>query len=281
MDDKKPMPEATASEEPRDFIRDMVQADLARGLVQGIVTRFPPEPNGYLHLGHAKSICLNFGLAVEYGGRCHLRFDDTNPVKEEQEYIDAIQRDVRWLGFDWGEHLHHASDYFQTLYDWAEHLIRAGLAYVDDTPPDEMRAMRGTLTEPGRASADRDRSVETNLSLFRDMRAGKFPNGACVLRAKIDLASGNMNLRDPVLYRILHAPHPRTGTEWCIYPTYDFAHGQSDAMEHVSTRSVPWSSKTTVPSTTGSSTTFRSRRGPARPNSPASIWDTPSFPSAT
>ena len=233
MNDKKPMPEATANEEPRDFIRDMVQADLARGLVQGIVTRFPPEPNGYLHLGHAKSICLNFGLAVEYGGRCHLRFDDTNPVKEEQEYIDAIKRDVHWLGFDWGEHLYHASDYFQTLYDWAEHLIRAGLAYVDDTPPDEMRAMRGTLTEPGRASADRDRSVETNLSLFRDMRAGKFPNGACVLRAKIDLASGNMNLRDPVLYRILHAPHPRTGTQWCIYPTYDFAHGQSDAMEHV------------------------------------------------
>src|SRR5829696_6018387 len=233
MNDKKPMPEVTANEEPRDFIRDMVQADLARGPIQSIVTRFPPEPNGYLHLGHAKSICLNFGLSVEYGGRCHLRFDDTNPVKEEQEYIDAIKRDVHWLGFDWGEHLYHASDNFQTLYDWAEHLIRAGLAYVDDTPPDEMRAMRGTLTEPGRASADRDRSVETNLSLFRDMRGGKFPNGACVLRAKIDLASGNMNLRDPVLYRILHAPHPRTGTQWCIYPTYDFAHGQSDALEHV------------------------------------------------
>src|SRR5579872_563773 len=233
MDDKKPMPEATANEEARDFIRDLVQADLARGHVQSIVTRFPPEPNGYLHLGHAKSICLNFGLAAEYGGRCHLRFDDTNPAKEEQEYIDAIKRDVHWLGFDWGEHLYHASDYFQTLYDWAEHLIRAGLAYVDDTPPNEMRAMRGTLTEPGRASPDRDRSVETNLSLFRDMRAGKFPNGACVLRAKIDLASGNMNLRDPVLYRILHAPHPRTGTQWCIYPTYDFAHGQSDAIERV------------------------------------------------
>src|SRR5215218_4677421 len=233
MNDKKPMPEDPAHEEPRDFIRDMVQADLTSGLVQGIVTRFPPEPNGYLHLGHAKSICLNFGLAVEYGGRCHLRFDDTNPVKEEQEYIDAIKRDVHWLGFDWGEHLYHASDYFQTLYDWAEHLIRAGLAYVDDTPPDEMRAMRGTLTEPGRASADRDRSVETNLSLFRDMRAGKFPNGACVLRAKIDMASGNMNLRDPVLYRILHAAHPRTGDKWCIYPTYDFAHGQSDAIEHI------------------------------------------------
>jgi glutaminyl-tRNA synthetase len=229
MDDKKPMPEATANEKPRDFIRDMVQADLERGLVQGIVTRFPPEPNGYLHLGHAKSICLNFGLSIEFGGRCHLRFDDTNPVKEEHEFIDAIKRDVHWLGFDWGEHLYHASDNFQTLYDWAEHLIRAGLAYVDDTPPDEMRAMRGTLTEPGRASADRDRSVETNLTLFRDMRGGKFPNGTCVLRAKIDLASGNMNLRDPVLYRILHVPHPRTGTQWCIYPTYDFAHGQSDA----------------------------------------------------
>jgi glutaminyl-tRNA synthetase len=237
MDDRKPAPEANGtaggSEEPRDFIRDMVQADLASGRVKGVVTRFPPEPNGYLHLGHAKSICLNFGIAVETGGRCHLRFDDTNPVKEEQEYIDAIQRDVRWLGFDWGEHLYHASDYFQTLYDWAEHLIQAGLAYVDDTPPDQLRAMRGTLTEPGRASADRERSVETNLALFRDMRAGKFPNGACVLRAKIDLASGNINLRDPVLYRILHAPHPRTGTKWCIYPNYDFAHGQSDAIEHI------------------------------------------------
>ena len=233
MDDKKPMLEAAGKEEARDFIRDLVQSDLARGQVQSIVTRFPPEPNGYLHLGHAKSICLNFGLATEYGGRCHLRFDDTNPVKEEQEYIDAIKRDVHWLGFDWGEHLHHASDYFHTLYDWAEHLIRASLAYVDDTPPDEMRAMRGTLTEPGRASTYRDRSMETNLSLLRDMRAGKFPNGACVLRAKIDLASGNMNLRDPVLYRILHAAHPRTGTQWCIYPTYDFAHGQSDAIEHV------------------------------------------------
>ncbi len=233
MDDKKPMPEAAANEEARDFIRDLVQSDLASGKVQSIVTRFPPEPNGYLHLGHAKSICLNFGIATEYGGRCHLRFDDTNPVKEEQEYIDAIKRDVNWLGFDWGEHLYHASDNFQTLYDWAEHLIRSGLAYVDDTPPDEMRAMRGTLTEPGRASPHRDRSMETNLSLFRDMRAGKFPNGACVLRAKIDLASGNMNLRDPVLYRILHTAHPRTGTEWCIYPTYDFAHGQSDALEHV------------------------------------------------
>src|SRR5215208_6044584 len=217
----------------QDFIRDIIRADLEAKRHTTVVTRFPPEPNGYLHIGHAKAIGLNFGVAEEFDGRCHLRFDDTNPTKEEQEYIDAIKRDVRWRGYDWGEHLYHASDYFQTLYDWAENLIRAGLAYVDDTPPDEMRAMRGTLTEPGRASADRDRSVETNLSLFRDMRGGKFPNGACVLRAKIDLASGNMNLRDPVLYRILHAPHPRTGTQWCIYPTYDFAHGQSDALEHV------------------------------------------------
>jgi glutaminyl-tRNA synthetase len=226
-------PDAGAPEAGRDFIRDIIDADLAAGRVTEVVTRFPPEPNGYLHLGHAKSICLNFGVAREYGGRCHLRFDDTNPVKEEQEYIDAIERDVRWLGFDWGEHLYYASDYFEQLYEWALHLIRAGLAYVDDTQVEEMRAMRGTLTEPGRASVFRDRSVEDNLDLFRRMRAGEYPNGARVLRAKIDLAAGNMNLRDPVLYRILHAPHPRTGGAWCIYPTYDFAHGQSDAIEQV------------------------------------------------
>ncbi|HZS83900.1 MAG TPA: glutamine--tRNA ligase/YqeY domain fusion protein [Stellaceae bacterium] len=217
----------------RDFIHDIIAADLEAGRVSTVVTRFPPEPNGYLHIGHAKSICLNFGTALEFGGRCHLRFDDTNPTKEEQEYIDAIKRDVRWLGFDWGEHLYHASDYFQQLYDWAEYLIRAGKAYVDDTPAEEMRALRGTLTEPGRNSRFRDRPVEENLDLFRRMRAGEFPNGARVLRAKIDMASGNINLRDPVLYRILHAPHPRTGTAWCIYPTYDFAHGQSDAIEGV------------------------------------------------
>ena len=221
------------SETTTDFVRDIVRSDLASGRVQKVVTRFPPEPNGYLHIGHAKSICLNFGIAAEFGGECHLRFDDTNPVKEEQEFIDAIEADVRWLGFDWGEHLYHASDYFEQLYQWAEHLIRAGLAYIDDTAPDAMRAARGTLTEPGQNSPDRYRSVEENLDLFRRMRAGEFPNGARVLRAKIDMASGNMNLRDPVLYRILHATHPRTGDAWCLYPTYDFAHGQSDAIEHI------------------------------------------------
>jgi glutaminyl-tRNA synthetase len=217
----------------RDFIRDIIETDLAQGRVREVVTRFPPEPNGYLHIGHAKAISINFGIAEEYGGRCHLRFDDTNPAKEEQEYIDAIERDVHWLGFDWGPHLHHASDYFDQLYDWAEHLIGTGKAYIDDQPPEEMRAMRGTLTEPGRDSPYRDRSIAENLDLFRRMRAGEFANGARVLRAKIDMAAGNINLRDPVLYRILHTPHPRTGTKWCIYPSYDFAHGQSDAIEGV------------------------------------------------
>jgi len=221
------------AEAGRDFIRDIVKADLDAGRVKEVVTRFPPEPNGYLHIGHAKSICLNFGVAGEFGGHCNLRFDDTNPVKEEQEYIDAIKGDVRWLGFDWGEHLYHASDYFEQLYGWAEDLIRAGKAYVDDQSPEQMRVNRGTLTEPGRDSPFRDRGVEENLDLFRRMRAGEFPNGARVLRAKIDMASGNINLRDPVMYRILHAHHPRTGTEWKIYPSYDYAHGQSDALEHV------------------------------------------------
>ena len=224
---------AEATGAGRDFIRDIIEADLAAGRVKTVVTRFPPEPNGYLHIGHAKSIALNFGVAEEYSGRCHLRYDDTNPTKEEQEYIEAIERDVRWLGFDWGAHLYHASDYFDRLYEWAEHLIRAGKAYVDDQSHAEMRANRGTLTEPGKNSPFRDRSVEENLDLFRRMRAGEFPNGARVLRAKIDMASGNVNLRDPVLYRILHASHPRTGTAWCIYPSYDFAHGQSDAIEHI------------------------------------------------
>jgi len=227
-------PTDPAAPEPgHDFVRDIVQADLDAGRVGTIVTRFPPEPNGYLHIGHAKSICLNFGIAQEFGGRCHLRFDDTNPVKEEQEFIDSIQADVCWLGFDWGEHRYFASDYFDTLYEWAEHLIRNGLAYVDDTSAEDTRTMRGTLTEPGQDSPFRNRTVEENLDLFRRMRAGEFPNGARVLRAKIDMTAGNMNLRDPVLYRILHAAHPRTGDAWCIYPTYDYAHGQSDAIEGV------------------------------------------------
>ncbi len=228
------MPEPnSATEAGRDFIRDIVDADRAAGRVSDVVTRFPPEPNGYLHIGHAKSICLNFGIAQEYGGRCALRFDDTNPAKEEQEYIDAIMRDVRWLGYDWGSNLHYASDYFEQLYEWAEHLIRAGHAYVDDQTAEQIRETRGTLTEPGRNSPYRGRTVDENLDLFRGMRAGEFPNGARTLRAKIDMGSGNINLRDPVLYRILHAEHPRTGAKWYIYPTYDFAHGQSDAIEGV------------------------------------------------
>src|SRR4030081_1167006 len=225
--------EATAVEAGRDFIRDIIRADLAAKRHTGVVTRFPPEPNGYLHIGHAKALGLASGVAQEFGGRCHLRFDDTNPVKEEQEYIDAIERDVRWLGVDWGKHLYHASDYFEHLYEWAEHLVRAAKAYVDAQSPDEMRAARGTLTEPGKNSAYRDRTVAENLDLFRRMRAGEFPNGARVLRAKIDMAAGNINLRDPVLYRILNAPHPRTGATWSIYPSYDFAHGQSDAIEGI------------------------------------------------
>ncbi len=225
--------DAATQEGARDFIRDIVRADLAAGDHETVVTRFPPEPNGYLHIGHAKSMCLNFGVAREFGGRCHLRFDDTNPVKEEHEYIEAIQEDVRWMGFDWGQHLFHASDHFETLYAWAEHLIGAGLAYIDDLSAEEIRAHRGTLTEAGRNSPYRARAAEESLDLFRRMRAGEFPDGARVLRLKIDMASGNMNLRDPVIYRILHASHPRTGEAWCIYPTYDFAHGQSDAIEGV------------------------------------------------
>jgi glutaminyl-tRNA synthetase len=219
--------------ERSDFIREIVAGDLAERRVQGVVTRFPPEPNGYLHIGHAKSICLNFGIAHEFGGRCHLRFDDTNPTKEEQEFIDSIEADVRWLGFDWGEHLYFASDYFEQLYEWATDLVKAGKAYVDDLSADEIRAYRGTLTEPGTDSPWRDRGVDENLDLLARMRAGEFPNGARVLRARIDMASGNINLRDPVMYRILHAAHPRTGDAWCIYPSYDFAHGQSDAIEGV------------------------------------------------
>jgi glutaminyl-tRNA synthetase len=221
------------AEKPLDFIREIVREDLASGKHGEVVTRFPPEPNGYLHIGHAKSICLNFGVVREFGGRCHLRFDDTNPTKEEQEYIDSIKADVRWLGFDWGQHLYHASDYFEQLYQWAEHLIQNGKAYVDDLTAEEIRDHRGTLTEPGKESPFRSRGAAENLDLFRRMRKGEFPNGARVLRAKIDMASGNINLRDPVLYRILHAPHPMTGDEWCVYPTYDYAHGQSDAIEGI------------------------------------------------
>jgi glutaminyl-tRNA synthetase len=219
--------------ERRDFIREIVAADLAAGKVSSPVTRFPPEPNGYLHIGHAKSICLNFGIALEFGGRCNLRFDDTNPAKEEQEYVDAIEADIRWLGFDWGDNLFFASDYFEQLYEWAVDLIRSGSAYVDDLSADEIREHRGTLTQPGRPSPWRDRPVEESLDLFARMRSGEFPNGARVLRARIDMAAPNINLRDPVLYRIVHASHPRTGDAWCIYPTYDFAHGQSDAIEGV------------------------------------------------
>ncbi len=215
------------------FIRNIIDGDLASGKHKSVITRFPPEPNGYLHIGHAKSICINFGLASHYQGRCHLRFDDTNPVKEEQEYIDAIKTDLRWLGFDWGEHEYHASDYFETLYGYAEKLVEKGMAYVCDLSPAEMREYRGTLTEPGKNSPYRSRNVEENLDLLRRMRAGEFADGSRVLRAMIDMASPNLNLRDPILYRILRATHPRTGDAWCIYPMYDFAHGQSDSLEKI------------------------------------------------
>ena len=218
---------------PANFIRTIVSDDLQSGKHRTIVTRFPPEPNGYLHIGHAKSICLNFGVARDFGGRCHLRFDDTNPVKEDVEYTESIKESVHWLGFDWGTHLYYASDYFEQLYQWAEYLIGQGKAYVDDLTAEEIRAHRGTLTEPGTASPYRDRTPEENLDLFRRMRAGEFGDGAKVLRAKIDMASPNINLRDPVMYRILHAVHPHAGATWCIYPMYDYAHGQSDAIEGV------------------------------------------------
>ncbi len=222
------------SQEPTsNFIRTIIDEDLATGRRQQVITRFPPEPNGYLHIGHAKSICLNFGLAQSYGGRCHLRFDDTNPSKEELEYVESIKADVAWLGFDWGEHLYFASDYFNQLYQWALLLIKAGKAYVDSQSAEEMRAKRGTLTEPGIASPYRERSVEENLELFERMKSGEFADGAHILRAKIDMAAPNMNLRDPAMYRILHAHHHRTGDKWCIYPMYDFAHGQEDSIEGV------------------------------------------------
>ena len=217
-----------------DIVRDLVRADNEAGTFGGRVqTRFPPEPNGYLHLGHAKAICVDFGVAAEFGGVCNLRFDDTNPVKESQEYVDQIMGDIRWLGFEWGGRLFYASDYFEQLYRWAEDLIKAGKAYVDSLTADQMREYRGTLTEPGRESPYRTRSVDENLDLFRRMRAAEFEDGAHVLRAKIDMASGNMNMRDPVMYRIRKTTHQRTGDAWCIYPMYDWAHGQSDSIERV------------------------------------------------
>ncbi len=224
----------TNSTRPSDFIRDIIEEDLSTNKYEGRVhTRFPPEPNGYLHIGHAKSICLNFGLAADYGGFCNLRFDDTNPTKEQAEYVESIIEDVRWLGFDWEERLFFASDYYDKLYQYAVQLIKDGKAYVDSLSADEIREYRGTLTQPGRESPHRNRSVEENLNLFERMRAGEFEDGAHVLRAKIDMASGNLNLRDPVMYRILHATHHRTGDKWCIYPMYDFAHGQSDSIEGI------------------------------------------------
>jgi glutaminyl-tRNA synthetase len=219
---------------PRDFIREIVSQDVISGKNGGrVITRFPPEPNGRLHIGHAKAICIDFGIAQEFSGHCNLRFDDTNPVKESQEYVDQIMHDIRWLGFDWGAQLFHASDYFEQLYQWAHQLIKAGKAYVDSLSADEMREYRGTLTEPGRESPYRNRSVEENLDLFSRMRAGDFEDGAHVLRARIDMASGNMNMRDPVMYRIRKTSHQRTGDAWCIYPMYDWAHGQSDSIEGV------------------------------------------------
>jgi len=222
------------SERPSDFIRDAIKEDLRTNRFGGRVhTRFPPEPNGYLHIGHAKAICITFGIAEELGGLYNLRFDDTNPVKEEEEYVDAIMEDIRWLGFDWEDRLFYASDYFEQLYQWAVQLIKDGKAYVDSLSPEEIKEYRGAFGRPGKNSPYRDRSVEENLDLFERMRAGEFEEGAHVLRAKIDMTSGNMNLRDPVMYRILHATHHRTGDEWCIYPMYDWAHGQSDSIEGI------------------------------------------------
>ncbi len=235
MDDNQNSSEAQSSPEVRrDFIRDIIDEDNRTGKWGGrVVTRFPPEPNGYLHIGHAKSICLNFGIAAQYGGRCHLRYDDTNPTKEEQEYVDSINNDVRWLGWDWGKHLYFASDYFQPMYDWALQLIKAGKAYVCDQTAEQVREFRGTLTQPGRESPYRNRSIEENLDLFRRMQKGEFPDGSRTLRAKIDMAHPNLNMRDPVMYRILHADHHRTGGAWCIYPMYDWAHGLEDSIEQI------------------------------------------------
>lgn len=224
---------AEETSRPSNFIRDIIDQDLKSGKHTTVTTRFPPEPNGYLHIGHAKSICLNFGLARDYQGQCNLRFDDTNPEKEDQEYIDSIKEDVKWLGFDWGKNEFYASDYFEQLYEWAIHLIKQGKAYVDDQSAEEIRKNRGTLTEGGNNSVWRNRTIEENLDLFVRMRKGEFKNGERVLRAKIDMSAPNVNMRDPVIYRILHSNHPRTGDKWCIYPMYDFTHGQSDAIEHI------------------------------------------------
>jgi glutaminyl-tRNA synthetase len=234
MADEIKKKEATAVTSPTNFIKAIIDEDLKTGKYSGRVqTRFPPEPNGYLHIGHAKSICLNFGLAAEYGGLCNLRFDDTNPSKEEMEYVDSIKEDVRWLGFDWNDRLFYASDYFDKLYEFAIILIRKGKAYVDDLSADQIREYRGTLTEPGKESPYRNRTIEENLALFERMKAGEFPDGSRTLRARIDMASPNLNMRDPVMYRILHASHHRTGDKWCIYPMYDWAHGQSDSIEGI------------------------------------------------
>ena len=227
------MNDSSSKRETKNFIEQAIEADLQSGRFQSVNTRFPPEPNGYLHIGHAKSICLNFGLAKANGGTCNLRFDDTNPIKEDTEYVDAIMKDIQWLGFQW-DSLHYASDYFEQLYNWAEKLIQSGDAYVCELSAEEMREYRGSLTEPGRNSPSRDRSTEENLDLFRRMRAGDFPDGSKSLRAKIDMSSPNINMRDPVMYRILRAHHHRTGDAWCIYPTYDWTHGQSDSIENIS-----------------------------------------------
>ena len=230
----KPSSPAAPPSAPSNFIRSIIEDDQRSGRHGGqVTTRFPPEPNGYLHIGHAKSICLNFGIARDFGGRCHMRFDDTNPAKEETEYVESIMSSVRWLGFDWGEHLHFASDYFQQLYDYAELLVTRGDAYVDSLSADEIRAFRGTLTEPGRDSPHRTRTPDENLDLLRRMKAGEFPDGAHVVRLKLDMRSPNINLRDPLIYRIRHQTHHRTGDDWCIYPLYDYTHALSDAIEHI------------------------------------------------
>ena len=232
-DNEKKDEEITNSVVAGNFIHNIIDKDLEEGVYDRVHTRFPPEPNGYLHIGHAKSICLNFGTAKKYSGLCNLRFDDTNPIKEDVEYIESIKEDVKWLGFDWEDRMYFASDYFDKLYEFAEKLIKKGKAYVCDLTPEQIREYRGTLTEPGKESPYRNRSVEENLDLFRRMRAGEFKDGTRVLRAKIDMASPNLNMRDPVLYRISHTTHHRTGNKWCIYPMYDFAHPISDALEGI------------------------------------------------